>query len=321
MEDPTVLKLIASRVDDTVLGSLSRIPSLWNVLLSELKNQFFWYERTAAAFNLPDEFQWEYGDNSQENWQQIFNILQSTKNEDPFAVNPYGLSVLEKNGYNLLAVKLLLWMGYTPLGMISVKQAIKYGDLAVVKLLLSDSRIDLRGGQAMARAMYAAIERDRLDMVQAIIEAMGDKISAKGGQQLLNNALSKAAVLDNVDILRYLLKLRPVNKGMLRLTVQDVIDHNSLGALRVLLRGFKPDQKSLLGYIDHAAHDDETEPSLKLLLTRVKNVPVHIILIWITDAAKRGNPKILRTLLDRFNKDGRLEELLQKSTAISMARG
>lgn len=147
MDNRDILREIALRADDKVLALLSYIPSLWSLIRSELEKNYFWYLRTDEAFNLPDELAWEK--TSEANWHQIYNILISTREGNPFAASTQrhareiNLTTLELNDYNPIAVKLLLKWGYDPSvdRSYSLLAASAYATSEILQLLIDDERI------------------------------------------------------------------------------------------------------------------------------------------------------------------------------------
>ena len=166
-QEPFIVREVALRADDTVLELLSHIPSLWSLLKPELESQFFWYQRTAEAFDLPARLEWI--NTSSENWHQIYNILIATRQGNPFPIRIVGQSprptVLDLNEYNLVAVKLLLEWGYIPTRR-SMTDAAEYGSLQVLQLLLEDKEMD---SDMLSDLMNAAASTGKLDMLQFLL--------------------------------------------------------------------------------------------------------------------------------------------------------
>ncbi|CAH6421279.1 Hypothetical protein POVR2_LOCUS331 [uncultured virus] len=151
-QQPFIVREVALRADDTVLELLSHIPTLWSIIRPELASQFWWYQRTAEAFELPATLEWDK--TSKLNWHQIYNILVATRTGNPFdvvtdsrrrtrdrtAYSAPSLPVLSLNGYNITAIKLLLEWGYRPNESTLVYVA-SYGTLEALLLLLGEEEI------------------------------------------------------------------------------------------------------------------------------------------------------------------------------------
>src|SRR3989337_4123425 len=79
MQNSNLLRVILERSDDATLEVLSRTP-LWGQIKLELEDQNFWFQRTQSLVDLPPELNdWYYGDNSKQNWHQIYNIIATTR--------------------------------------------------------------------------------------------------------------------------------------------------------------------------------------------------------------------------------------------------
>lgn len=272
MQDATVLKLIALRSDDSVLGVMSRTPGLWSALQPELENQHFWYERTEAAFNLPPEFQWEYGNNSHENWQHVYNILMSTKLGDPFAITPARRpGTIQVNKYNFTAVKFLLQAGYKTPGLVSVNDAIAHGgSLDVIKLLLVQPRAYSDTLNALVDIRYV-VRTGRLEFVKAIIDDTKARDGLEGPVVLraLIGGVEEAVIQNQMLILEYLLSLRGYRKQDLDELIETAIERESIGPLELLLDEVKPNRDTLLDYIDNAQFF-KSPKSLEILTVRLE---------------------------------------------------
>ena len=159
MDNPLVVREVALRADDTALELLSQVPSIWSLIKPELASQFFWYQRTCEAFNLPDYLSWTNA--SSENWHQIYNILVATRTGNPFN-KP---TMLDLNNWNLVAVKLLLEWGYS-LNMTNIYEAAEYGNLEVLQLLLEDKEMD---SDVLEGLMSSAASGGKLDTLQFLL--------------------------------------------------------------------------------------------------------------------------------------------------------
>lgn len=309
MEDPTLLRLIAQRSDDSTLEVLSHTP-LWGTLQPELEDQHFWYQRTETAFNLPPEFQWEYGDNRFENWQQVYNILASTKTmKNPFTVRLEGPLPLEANGYNLIGIKLLLRMGYRPIDMVAIDRAIRYASLDVIKLLLADPGLDVGGDTVSINCMKRAVEMGRLDIVEVLVEAAKARghVDDELGLWFILSGLFLAIKLEQVEIVKYLLKARKrYKKELLSQLIGGAITSQSVKSLKVLLHGFKPTELDLAMYAGFAISEGK-DRALETILKRMKGTQPDTVLTWLSTAVKMGNVPILRTLMSKFSRRGELE--------------
>lgn len=139
MENSEVLRQIAYKSDNATLALLSSIPPLWTLLKPILEQPYTWYVRTSEAFDLPSELAWPGSAN--ENWLQIYNILERTRTGNPFSEPA---ATLSRNGYNVTAVKLLLSMGFDPSidRSYALTGAAAYGSPEVLQILLNDKRVD-----------------------------------------------------------------------------------------------------------------------------------------------------------------------------------
>ncbi|CAH6421284.1 Hypothetical protein POVR2_LOCUS333 [uncultured virus] len=168
MDNPLIIREVALRADDNVLELLSTIPDIWSLLQPELASQFFWYQRTAEAFDLPDYLSWSKG--SSENWHQIYNILVATRTGNPFDSDDEEPTPLDMNEWNLVAVNLLLERGYK-IDTTRMADAAEYGSLEVVERLLEHKKTEgekIDSGM-LSLLMEGAILGDRVDTLQFLL--------------------------------------------------------------------------------------------------------------------------------------------------------
>ena len=167
MDNSLVVREVALRADDAVLELLSRIPTLWSIVRQELHQQFFWYQRTLEAFNLPEYLSWS--NTSNENWHQIYNILVATRAGNPFRNS----TVLDLNEWNLIAVKLLLEWNYRPTTH-SMHGAAEYGSLDLLDLILggkqSSPRMFWIDSDVLSELLSGATSGARVDVLEFLLK-------------------------------------------------------------------------------------------------------------------------------------------------------
>ena len=221
--DPIVISRLAERADDNVLGLLSRT-SLWSDIAPHLRDQSFWFRRLEFRYNLPDYMQWE--GNEKEIWYQIYNILTGLSTENPFS--SANISLLERNGFNALAVRYLL-SRYDPSvdSSVSLASAAKYGSPDTVRLLLSDPRIDPLARSAADEGAYQALTlaamRGSIPIMQALLEDA--RISTPA---MRTPALKGAARADKAEAARFLLDLSPYTYVELHAMMTEAVKNDAL---------------------------------------------------------------------------------------------
>lgn len=322
MEDSTISTLTAGHQNDDTSGRVLCVARSCGTLGLHLEYQHLWYMRTAEAFYLPGEFQWDHSNaNKLENWEQVYNILMTTKlSENPFKASSQP-TVLDKNEFNYTAVKYMLRLDYDVQNCALLKRAATYGGPDVLRLLLGDSRVD--AGSRTITLPYAieeASRRGRMDMIEVLLAhpEVKEHLSYPWGMRFLSSGLMGAAETDQLDIAQLLLGLRAYRLDYIDGVFDRAIKNNSLEVLRLLLSKLNPNLQHRMDYIRYTALEEDRVPALLLLLARSSDVPANIYNDWALDALKSNKLGVLRALIKGFSVCGSMEmKLLRPACEIA----
>ncbi|CAH6419500.1 Hypothetical protein POVR2_LOCUS2 [uncultured virus] len=267
MDNLHVLREIAYRADDSLLDLISQVPPLWSLISPELNNQFFWYRRTSEAFNLPAELEWSK--TSKANWHQIYNILASTRQGNPFSRSL--LYILELNEYNSIAIQLLLDQGYDPSldDSFLIIQAARFTSPQVLQLLLNDERmhVELHAGDVLR---YAARE-GKVDNMKVLLQ----------GKRVL-----KVIEEDQLVPLEY--------------AFEDAVYINQLAAAKLVLK--EMDKRGMRYDTSNTEHE-LTEQALKISSVEIIDMLIAEDLIdpeyWIEHVIRLDRAEVLQLLIDK----------------------
>lgn len=274
MENRDLFQAILQRADDATLAVLSRTP-LWTQIKPLLEDQNYWFQRTQSLVDLPPELSvWEYGDNSKQDWHQIYNIIAVTRD----GANPFETDILALNGYNYIAMKWLLDAGkYDPSVEDSdaLQGAAGIGTPETVQLLLSDSRIDPLVGdtESVIGARWAIVRAavdGRVDNIEVLLadDRIQAELATPAGEKIKSRALIGAALQNKPEVVILLLSLWQYKDFDLQQAMLATARRDSLEALTLLY---------------------ETESS---------RTDIGFWRVLVAQAAEHGSTRILDFLLD-----------------------
>lgn len=312
LENPTLLQSILYRVDNNVLRLLSRTPIWLSINKGELRSQHFWFLRTQSLLDLPPELNdWNYGNNKNENWYQIYNILAATRDR----ANPFQSQVLENNGYNYLAVKWLLERGYDPSAntVDVLSDAAAVGSSETLQLLLADERID----PVEDKAIQSSIVNGRLDNLQVLLADERIANQLQQDQDSLKRQVLIAAKNDQVEMLNLLVsKLDEYDDSLKERIARKAAENDSLAVLQSIDRKIVQDNANNL--MHSAAHGDSPRIA-EFVLDLISQDEDESIdeSEFLYSAMNSDSLKVFHVLTSFFNPSSR--ELLQM--AASDARG
>lgn len=173
MDNPRVIRELVIRADTQLLDLLSRIPSIWDEIASQLQNQHIWYLRVLELYTLPQsapamiQGQW----NNKLNWDRIYHILASVHAEGstPLALLDKEVKLtLKANKYHPDALRILIQMGLITRENIHnmVSGAARYGTEESLYVLIDDPELEDYG---LAWGTYGTL--DSKDLLKSAIRS------------------------------------------------------------------------------------------------------------------------------------------------------
>ena len=252
MNNPDLLLVLCSRLNNSALRSLSLNPVLWPLVSEVIKSQYFWYLRTQDLVGR------ELAQRSGRDWKSAYYLLESALT----LKNKYTREVL----HNLLAVEVLLELGFDP--SINDDYAIRWasdkGHVGMVKLLLRDERVDPSADDNSS--IELASKNGHTEVVRLLLEDTGVDPSADN-----NVAILIASQNGHTEVVKLLLQDKRVDPSAdNNVAIRRASQNGHADVVKLLLQDKRVDPSADNNYAILIASQNRHPEVVKLLLQRIR---------------------------------------------------